>query len=59
MISHRGNPEDRTEAYYRGLMHSVGYRRKDLDKPQIGVEPSMLVHRGPCVGHICPEAMSC
>ena len=37
MISHRGNPEDITEAYYRGLMHSVGYRRKDLDKPQIGV----------------------
>jgi len=26
-----------TEAYYRGLMHSVGYRRKDLDKPQIAV----------------------
>ena len=26
-----------TEAYYRGLMHAVGYRRKDLDKPQIAV----------------------
>jgi dihydroxy-acid dehydratase len=26
-----------TEAYYRGLMHSVGYRRKDLEKPQIAV----------------------
>jgi dihydroxy-acid dehydratase len=35
--SHRGRPEDITEAYYRGLMHSVGYRRKDLDKPQIAV----------------------
>jgi len=37
MNAHRGNPEDITEAYYRGLMHSSGYRRKDLDKPQIAV----------------------
>jgi len=37
MNPHRGLPEDITEAYYRGLMHSVGYRRKDLDKPQIVV----------------------
>ena len=37
MNSHRGNAEDITEAYYRGLMHSVGYRRKDLDKPQIAI----------------------
>lgn len=37
MNPHRGNPQDITEAYYRGLMHSVGYRRKDLDKPQIVV----------------------
>jgi dihydroxy-acid dehydratase len=37
MNPHRGSPEDITEAYYRGLMHSVGYRRKDLDKPQIAV----------------------
>jgi dihydroxy-acid dehydratase len=37
MNPHRGLPEDMTEAYYRGLMHSVGYRRKDLDKPQIAV----------------------
>jgi dihydroxy-acid dehydratase len=37
MNPHRGNPEDMTEAYYRGLMHSVGYRRSDLDKPQIAV----------------------
>ena len=37
MNPHRGRPEEITEAYYRGLMHSVGYRRKDLDKPQIAV----------------------
>ncbi|MCE5262469.1 MAG: dihydroxy-acid dehydratase [Deltaproteobacteria bacterium] len=37
MNTHRGKPEDVTEAYFRGLMHSVGYRRKDLDKPQIAV----------------------
>jgi dihydroxy-acid dehydratase len=37
MNPHRGQPEEITEAYYRGLMHSVGYRRKDLDKPQIAV----------------------
>ena len=37
MNPHRGKPEDITEAYYRGLMHSVGYRRKDLDKPQIAI----------------------
>jgi len=37
MNAHRGNPLDITEAYYRGLMHSCGYRRTDLDKPQIAV----------------------
>lgn len=37
MSEHRGRPEDITEAYYRGLMHAVGYRSKDLDKPQIAV----------------------
>jgi dihydroxy-acid dehydratase len=37
MAEHRGHPQDITEAYYRGLMHSVGYRRTDLDKPQIAV----------------------
>ena len=37
MNGHRGQPENMTEAYFRGLMHSVGYRRKDLDKPQIAV----------------------
>jgi dihydroxy-acid dehydratase len=33
----RGRPEEITEAYYRGLMHSVGYRDKDLDRPLIAV----------------------
>ena len=33
MTSHRGRPEDITEAYYRGLMHAVGYRQKDLRRP--------------------------
>ena len=37
MVVHRGDSADITEAYYRGLMHAVGYRRKDLDKPQIAV----------------------
>ena len=37
MVVHRGDAADITEAYYRGLMHAVGYRRKDLDKPQIAV----------------------
>ena len=37
MSDHRGSAEDITEAYYRGLMHSSGYRRRDLDKPQIAV----------------------
>lgn len=30
-------PEDMTEAYFCGLMHSVGYRQSDLDKPQIAI----------------------
>ncbi len=37
MVEHRGGSEEITEAYYRGLMHSVGYRGKDLDKPQSAV----------------------
>lgn len=37
MAGLRGGSEDITEAYYRGLMHSVGYRRSDLKKPQIAV----------------------
>jgi dihydroxy-acid dehydratase len=37
MAARRGRVEDITEAYYRGLMHAVGHRRKDLEKPQIVV----------------------
>ena len=37
MEKFRGRPEEITEAYYRGLMHSVGYRSKDLDRPLIAV----------------------
>jgi dihydroxy-acid dehydratase len=37
MSEHRGREKEITEIYYRGLMHSVGYRGKDLDKPQIAV----------------------
>ncbi len=33
----RGRPEEITEAYYRGLMHAVGFRAKDLRKPQIAI----------------------
>ncbi|MCQ4764236.1 dihydroxy-acid dehydratase [Cloacibacillus evryensis] len=33
----RGDPRNITEAYYEGLMSSVGYRGKDLAKPIIGV----------------------
>ena len=33
----RGNAKDLTEAYYIGLMNSVGYRNKDLAKPVIGI----------------------
>ena len=40
MTPHRGNADDITEAYYRGLMHAVGFRKKDLDKPQIGIANS-------------------
>jgi dihydroxy-acid dehydratase len=37
MTEHRGRSDDITEAYYRGLMHAVGYRHSDLEKPQIAV----------------------
>ena len=37
MEKSRGRPEEITEAYYRGLMHSAGYRSKDLDKPMVAV----------------------
>jgi len=33
----RGQPEDITEAYYRGLMQSIGFRATDLEKPVIAV----------------------
>ena len=33
----QGHFEDKTEAYYVGLMNSVGYRKKDLAKPVIGI----------------------
>jgi dihydroxy-acid dehydratase len=33
----RGNSEDITEAYFIGLMSASGYRKKDLQKPIIGV----------------------
>ena len=35
MVQRRGGSKQITEAYYCGLMHSVGYRNKDLKKPQI------------------------
>lgn len=37
MSGERGRPEEITEAYYRGLMHSAGYRVSDLGKPLIAV----------------------
>lgn len=37
MVTKRGNSKDITEAYYSGLMSSCGYRRKDMDKPIIGI----------------------
>ncbi len=36
-MGRRGNEKDLTEAYYIGLMSSVGYRKKDISKPVIGV----------------------
>ena len=36
-MTRRGNAKDLTEAYYIGLMNSVGYRNKDLAKPVIGI----------------------
>lgn len=33
----RGNALDMTEAYYIGLMNSVGYRSKDMENPVIGI----------------------
>jgi dihydroxy-acid dehydratase len=36
-MSRRGNEKDMTEAYFIGLMNSVGYRKKDIAKPIIGI----------------------
>ena len=36
-MTKRGSLQDTTKAYYIGLMNSVGYRKKDLTKPIIGV----------------------
>jgi dihydroxy-acid dehydratase len=36
-MTRRGNPKDLTEAYFIGLMNSVGYRNKDLAKPVLGI----------------------
>ncbi len=36
-MGRRGNPKDMTEAYFVGLMASAGYRKKDLQKPIIGL----------------------
>jgi dihydroxy-acid dehydratase len=36
-MTRRGNEKDMTEAYFIGLMSSVGYRKKDIAKPIIGV----------------------
>ena len=33
----RRNGEELTEAYYAGLMSSVGFRKQDIAKPVIGV----------------------
>ena len=33
----RGDAKELTEAYYSGLMCSVGYRRSDIEKPVIGI----------------------
>lgn len=36
-MGRRGNPKDMTEAYFIGLMSASGYRKKDLQKPIIGI----------------------
>ena len=36
-MTKRGNERDMTEAYFMGLMSAVGYRKKDMAKPIIGV----------------------
>lgn len=36
-MNRRGNEKDMTEAYFIGLMSSSGYRKKDIQKPIIGI----------------------
>lgn len=36
-MTRRGNEKDMTEAYFIGLMSSAGYRKKDIQKPIIGI----------------------
>jgi dihydroxy-acid dehydratase len=36
-MNRRGNEKDMTEAYFVGLMSSAGYRKKDIQKPIIGI----------------------
>jgi dihydroxy-acid dehydratase len=36
-VLRRGNEKDMTEAYFIGLMNSVGYRKEDVAKPIIGI----------------------
>jgi dihydroxy-acid dehydratase len=36
-LGRRGNAQDMTEAYFIGLMSSVGYRSEDLQNPIIGI----------------------
>lgn len=36
-MTRRGNEKDTTEAYFIGLMNSVGYRKQDVNKPIIGI----------------------
>lgn len=36
-MNRRGNEKDMTEAYFIGLMSSAGYRKKDIQKPIIGI----------------------
>ncbi|MDU4960378.1 MAG: dihydroxy-acid dehydratase [Sporomusaceae bacterium] len=36
-MNRRGNEKDMTEAYFIGLMSAAGYRKKDVQKPIIGI----------------------
>ncbi len=36
-MNRRGNEKDMTEGYFIGLMSSAGYRKKDIQKPIIGI----------------------